>query len=98
MKITKKQLQEAINKAVKEILLPEESDPLDRGTTTDYSSMEELQAAMRKKIYEALQTGDSKVVTAAVREAVYQGAKFGYVTGWDKAWTEAEDGDNLGYY
>ena len=57
---------------------------------TDYTSLKDVTQAMKQRVIEALKAGDHEGVAAAIKEAVLQGARYGYVAGWDKAWTEAE--------
>lgn len=83
-------------KTLQETFLREES-PYDLGEfgpqpiLTDYNSLEELFKAMRKKIAMAMQTGDIEQASEAIRETVREAARYGYVTGHDTAWTEAEE-------
>lgn len=83
-------------KTLKETFLRENEAPHDLGEfgqqpiLTDYYSLEELFKTMRKKIAVAMQTGDIEKTSEAIRETVREAARYGYITGHDTAWTEAE--------
>ena len=82
---------------LKEAFMLQEDHPGEMGPEpilSDYKSLDQVFQAMRRKVIEALKRGDHEGATAAIKESVLQGARYGYVTGWDKAWTQADQEDS----